>query len=80
MAKFLKQKQDDLARPGHAVIVYTEESHGSCKMRANSAGVVLEGTLEFSDHDDLQDFAKALSDAWKDHLTFRKALNKSLYV
>ena len=80
MAKFQKKKLDDLARPGQAVMVYTAESADECKMRANSAGVVLEGTLTFLHHDDLQDFAKALSDAWKDHLTFRKALNKSLYV
>lgn len=77
--KFKKTKKDDLMNPGQVYVEHKlEETDFS--MKASLAGVEMSGTLIFCSDDDLQDFARGLSDAWKDHLLLKRAVAKSLYV
>lgn len=69
--KFTKEKIDDLERPGKAKIVRSYVG-GGFDIAANIEGVVLSGISPALDsYGELNDFAKALSDAYKDHLTLK---------
>jgi len=85
--KFQKTKIDDLLSPGSVTIVYkkdrdeTDQKDGfDFEIRARSMGVEMFGPLSFRNDDDLQDFARALSSAWTDHLKLSRELKKSLVV
>lgn len=82
--KFKKEKVEDLMNPGSAVAVYTKEQESpdgvGFTLRADSMGVRMFGPLTFGSDEDLQDFAKALSDAWKDHILFSRAIKSKLII
>lgn len=45
---------------------------------ASREGVLVRGAIKFESNADLQAFAKALSDAWKDHLSLKPKIVTSL--
>lgn len=77
--KFKKTKKDDLMAPGQVYVEHKLED-GEFILKASLSGVGMSGPLTLASDDDLQDFARALSDAWKDHMLLKRAVVKSLYV
>jgi hypothetical protein len=47
-------------------------------IEASRAGVELKNDLAITKNEDMQPFAKAVADAWKDHLKFKPKLSKTL--
>lgn len=62
--KFVKTKYDSL--DGKVICAYTTED-SSFSMRASKAGVTFEGKLAIENQQELQQFAKLMSDVWVDH-------------
>lgn len=70
--KFTKKKNQTVE--GGAEVVYTQVPHGEeqpfppFKIIASKLGVKFEGqSCTVTDMEELQEFAKVLSEAWKDH-------------
>lgn len=85
--QFQKNKIEDLLHANKAIIVFkkvrdeTDQKDGyDFEMRASISGVEMFGPLTFKTEDDLQDFAKGLSDAWKAHKQMQQELKKSLVL
>lgn len=76
--KFTKSKFEDMLHPGQVKVRYITEDFPTFSMTCTGMGVEISGTLSARSNDELQDFAKGLSDAWKDHLKLSFELKKSL--
>jgi len=85
--QFQKSKIDDLLHPNNAIVVLkkvrdeTDQKDGyDFEMRASISGVEMFGPLTFKSDEDLQDFARGLSDAWKAHKQMQQELKKSIVL
>mgnify|MGYP000876486526 FL=1 len=85
--KFQRSKIENLLKPGSTIWLHkkerdeTDQKDGfDFEIRASSMSVEMFGPLTFRNDDDLQDFARALSNAWTDHLKLSRELKKSLVV
>lgn len=47
-------------------------------IEASGVGIKVKGEMTITMREDLQPFAKAVADAWKDHVAFRPKLNTNL--
>jgi hypothetical protein len=65
--KFHRRKESSLL--GHTVVIY---ELGKFQMEASQFGVSLHGESPLLENmADLQEFARVMSDAWKDHLSLK---------
>lgn len=81
--KFLKTKTDAL--DGQVEVKYTQQVEGKdapfppFRIVARRDGVHFEGTsAKITDMKDLQEFAKIVSDAWKDHTSLQVKIATTL--
>jgi len=68
--KFKAEKTPDLLSPKDAVIFIRSEDD-EVEFRCSKQCVKFSGNLSFSSRQDLEDFAKLVSDAWKFHLSLK---------
>lgn len=73
--KFLRTKFDSL--DGKTVVALTSEDD-KFQLKASRSGVMINGELEIEGMQELDQFAKLLSDAWKEHLRLKPKLQSSL--
>lgn len=65
---------------GQAKVVFTlvEPAISTFQIEASRQGVKLRGELELTQFVDLQPFAKAVTDAWREHLKLVPKISKTL--
>jgi len=76
--KFTKEKIDDLERPGKAKVV-RKYIGGGFDITANIQGVVISGISPALDnYKELDDFAKALAEAFKDYQQIKPKILRNI--
>jgi hypothetical protein len=75
MEKFTRTKYSSLE--GHTVVAHTSPDE-QFQLKADKAGLTLNGMFCIESEEDLQEFAKVMSDAWSDRRKLKVKLAKTI--